>query len=304
MQSDFNTLRSFDYTNAIIHLWIFKKSSTEQKFMAFYVRTDDVLNDMLRDVIQRETARITEFSPYSHLTEVNGSSCLSTSSTGNDFVHLRSRVDRPEPESGVRSIKDLKGAEGYVVKFTHNNQIVYAVKRSTASWKTSYPKKFINMFFKDGELSAAEENGFTIERNFDFYCVNATIFIARKRAFESAMEYRLAYSQAFNNLQQSSSFSSLFTSLQPLITYVGNNAIQLKRMAAIEEKGYYAQPDFLNRLQRVNTSRGWGIKFDSMTNKIIPCDQTARIIVQVLLDHRLISEVTDNIYDVPDTTQV
>lgn len=304
MQTNFTALRSFDYTNASLHLWVFKRSSTAKKFSAFYVRTDEVLNGFLRNVVLTETNRITEFSRYSYLSEVNENSCLAMSSAENEFSHLKIQVDRPEPECGVRSIKDLKGADGYVVKFTHNDQIIYAVKRSTSTWKTSYPKKFINMVFNNGELSAAEDNGFSIERNFDFYCASSTIFIASKRAFESAMNYRTAYTQAFEMLQQSPSFSTLFTDLQPLITYVGNNSIQLRRMAVIEQKGLYARQGFLSNLQRVNTAREWKINFDPISHQIIACEQTARTILQVLLDHRLMSEVTSNIYDVPDAVQI
>jgi len=52
-------------------------------------------------------------------------------------------------------------------------------------------------------------------------------------------------------------------------------------MAVIEEKGIYNRP-----------------------NTIIPCESTVSTIINVLLDHRLMSEITDNIYDVPDATQV
>lgn len=304
MQADFNTLRTFDYANASVHLWVFKKSTAAKKFSAFYVQTDLALNNILKGMAEAETTRITEFSPYSYLSETNDNSCLTTPATGSDFPLLKTQVDRPEPECAVQTIKDLKGAEGYVVKFSIGNNIVYAVKRSTATWKTAYPKKFINIIFNNGELSALEDNGFSIERNFDFYCYNATVFIASKRAFEAAMEYRTAYTQAFSTLQLNPQFSSLFTDLQPLVNYVGSNSIQLRRMAAIEQKGVYAQPNFLPNLKTVNITRGWGINFDTTTNKIVACANTAKTIVQVLLDHRLMSEVTSYVYDVPDATQI
>ncbi len=304
MQATFNSLCTFDYANASAHLWVFKKSTTNRKFTAHFVPTDQALTDMLKALIQTEMARITEVSQYSYLSETNENSCLSTPQQGTDFQFLKAQVDRPEPECHLQGIRDLKGAEGYLVKFTHNGETVYAVKRSTASWKTSYPKKFINIVFAEGELSAAEDNAFSIERTFDFFCKGALLFIGNKRGFESAMEYRAAYTQAFLGLQQNSSFNGLFTDLQPLISYVGNNSIHLRRMATVEEKALYGRPGFLASLQCVSVRHNWDINFDPATNKIIPCEQTARTILQVLLDHRLMSEVTENIYDVPDATPV
>lgn len=304
MQADFAALRDFDYSQAHIYLWVFKRSTTARKFSAFFVQTDEVLNALLRDVVVSEIRRISEFAAYTHLAETNENSCLATTTSETEFEFLKVQLDRPEPECAARSIRDLKGAEGYAVKFVHNGLTVYAIKRSTSTWKTAYPIKYINMIFQNGELSAAEDNSFSIERSFDFYCLNDATFIAAKRAFESMLKHRIEYRRAFTGLMGNPNFSALFTNLQPIAEYVGNSAIHLRRMAAIEQKGVYAKPDFLANLQRVSERRNWMLNFEPETTRIIPCEQTAKIILQVLLDHRLLSEVTENIYDVPDTTPV
>ena len=304
MQQNFAALRVFDFTNSIIHLWVFKRSTSAQRFSSFYVQTDQQLNDLLLSVVQGEVGRITEWANYTYLSETNENSCLAAPIVGSDFEFLKGCVDRPEPDCRVRSIKDLKNADGYVVKFTHENQVVYAVKRSASNWKTAYLKTHINILFRNGELSAAEDNGFAIEKNFDFYAFDQTIFIASKRSFESVMEHRASYAQAFVDLRHNAAFSALFTDMQPMIDYVGTNSIQLRRMARIEERSLFNRPGFLDAVQVVSARRGWSLNFDPVTNRLIPCNQTVKTIMQVLLDHRLLSEVTELIYDVPDATQV
>lgn len=304
MQQTFASLRAFDFANSQIYLWVYKRSTAGNKFSAYYVQTDDALNALLLGVVQREVNRITEYADYSYLAETNENSCLVSPIVGSDFEHLKSRVDLPEPDCRVRSINDLKNANGYLVKFVHNGQVVYAVKKSSSNWKTSYLKTHINIVFRDGELSAAEDNAFAIEKTFDFYAHQQGLFIASKRAFESAMEHRASYAQAFVGLQQSQDFSNLFTNMQPLIDYVGTNSIQLRRMARIEERALFVRPGFLTAVQAVSAKRGWGLNFDPQTQQLVPCEQTIKTVMQVLLDHRLLSEVTDFIYDVPDATQV
>jgi Tfp pilus assembly protein PilX len=229
MQPTFTSLRAFDFAQSHAYLWVYKRSITVNRFTAHYVQTDDALNALLFRLAQAEIARITEFANYTYLAETNENSCLASSIAGSDFEHLKARVDRPEPDCRVRSIKDLKNADGYVVKFVHNNQIVYAVKRSTSNWKTSYLKTHINMVFRNGELSAAEDNGFAIERTFDFYAHEAALFIASKRAFESAMKHCASYAQAFVNLSNTTAFSNLFTTTHPFINYVNTSIHQLRR---------------------------------------------------------------------------
>lgn len=304
MQQDFASLKAFSFGSSATHLWVFKRSASVHRFSSFYVQTHQQLDRLLLSVARAEVDRITEWAAYTYLAETNENSCLASPIAGSDFEILRERVDRPEPDYRVRSIKDLKNAGGYVVKFMHNGQVVYGVKRSTTNWKTTYLRNHINIVFRNGELSAMEDNTFTIEKSFDFYAIDQTLFIVNKRAFESAMEHRASYVQAFADMQQNPAFSSLFTNLQPMIDYVGTNSIQLRRMARIEERSLFARPGFLAAVQAVSERRGWGLNFDPATNRLIPCDQTVRTIMQVLLDHRLLSEVTDLIYDVPDATQV
>ncbi|AVT49506.1 MULTISPECIES: DUF4868 domain-containing protein [Shewanella] len=304
MTSDFQQLKSFDFSSSIPHLWVFKDSASAARFRTFYVQTENELNSQIKGFVEIEIARITEHAPYSYIAQTNESSCLTIEQNTTDFNKLKTLIDRLESEHRIDDSKDLKGAKGYVVKFISNGITVYAVKRSTSTWKTSYPKKYINMVFSNGELAGVEDNSFSIEKNFDFYVINNTIFIANKRGFESSMQHREAYVEAFTQLQASPSFSGLFTDISVIIEYVGSNSIQLRRMGVIEEKGIYNNPNFIPNLMRVNTSRSWGINFDSTSNTIVPCSETARTILQVLLDHRLMSEITDNIYDVPDATEV
>ena len=300
--NDFNSLKAFDFTNADSFLWVFKESTSKSKFRAKFIQTDQDLNTVLKGFVCREINRITEHSPYTYISQTNENSCLTIAFDNTDFILLKAQVDLPEVDHRVKDISDLVGAKGYVVKFIKNGVTVYAVKRSTSTWKTSYPKRFVNMIFKNGELTGVENNAFSIERNFDFYVINETAFIANKKGFESSMKYKEEYVKAFTTLQNNPGFKALFSDVTPIVEYVGSNSIQLRRMAVIEDKGLYKKPNFIKNLIAVNNKRKWGINFNN--GKIVPCEKTVQIILQVLLDHRLISEITDYIYDVPDAKQV
>ncbi|MGC7893679.1 DUF4868 domain-containing protein [Vibrio anguillarum] len=299
---DFDALKAFDFENADTYLWVFKESTTKAKFRTKFVQTEDELNKDLKGFVRAEVNRITEHSPYTYISQTNENSCLTIAFDSTDFKLLKSQVDLPEVEHRVKSVSDLVGAKGYVVKFIKDGVVVYAVKRSTSTWKTSYPKKFVNMVFKNGELKGVENNAFSIEKNFDFYVINDTAFIANKKGFESSMKHKEEYVQVFDTLQKNPGFSSLFSDVSSIVEYVGSNSIQLRRMAVIEEKGIYKQANFIKNLISVNSKRNWGLNFEN--DKIVPCEKTVKVILQVLLDHRLISEITDHIYDVPDAKPV
>lgn len=74
-------------------------------------------------------------------------------------------------------------------------------------------------------------------------------------------------------------------------------------MTVIQDKALYSRPNFLEKVQEISSNRNFGLTFDD-SGKLIICSETVKTIIQILLDHRLLSEITETIYDVPDTEVV
>lgn len=110
MQAQFDSFRTFDFQQANVHLWVFKKSSSARKYITHYVRTEPQLVNLIKELVFKEINRITEFSAYSYLAQSNENSCLTAEVDETDFSFLKIQVDRPEPEHEVSGMKDLKGA--------------------------------------------------------------------------------------------------------------------------------------------------------------------------------------------------
>lgn len=302
--TDFEKWRQFDYSNSAVQLWVFKKSTTAVKFRAWHVKTDEQVENLFREAIYSEVSRITEKVTYNHLSQNNESSCLEHSLEDSDgLIALLNVVDEPESENTDARLKQLKGAVGYLVKFQLAGQTVYAVRKTTPAWKPTVRKKLINAIFLNGELSAIPDESFTFDSYFDFYCFNETIFVASKRAYESTVSDKAVYKKSFDDLTVDPQFLSVFSDVEPLKNFVGQNAMQLRRMTVIQQKALYRTPGFSEKVRAVSNARGWGINFDQ-DGKISVCENTVRVVIQVLLDHRLLSEVTETIYDVQDAETV
>lgn len=298
------TLHEFDLDGAGVHLWIFKSSTTADRFSASYVRIDKTLEGTLREFAKAQRAKMTEWIPYGHLAQPTDDGCLSVAAIETDFPTLQELVNRPELEHPVVGSDQLKNAIGYVVKFWQGERVLYAVRRSPATWKTKYQKKgIINMSFQNGALSAVEEVDFTLEPGFDVFALDGSLLVSNKRAFESMMKYRSGFVNAFTQLQGEAQFVSIFTDIAPLVTHVGSNSTHLRRMAVIQERRLYENPQYLGTLRDVCKKRNWDVQFDDQ-GLIVPTEETAILIMKLLLDQRLISEITAILYDVPSGHRV
>ncbi|ATS75066.1 Kiwa anti-phage protein KwaB-like domain-containing protein [Xanthomonas citri] len=297
-------LQEFDLDSAGVHLWVFKSSTKADRFSASFVRIDAALEDALRNFAKAERAMMTEWIPYGHLAQPTENGCLSVSAIETDFALLQALVDRPELEHAIESKDQLKNAIGYLVKFSQEERVLYALRRSPATWKTAYRRKgVVNMLFQNGELSAVEGVDFTLEPGFDLFALDEALLVGNKRAFESMMKYRAGFVSAFGELQDEKQFVSLFTDMAPLVTYVGSNGTHLRRMAVIQERKLYDNPKYLGALREVCEKYQWGVQFDK-DGLIIPTKETAAVIMKLLLDQRLISEITAIMYDVPNGHRV
>lgn len=294
------SLKAFDLAGSNVFLWVFKKSAGTKKFKAYYIKTDPVLEDALKGFAENERARINEWIPYGHLSQPTDDGCLTIAVGDTDFQVLKDLVDEPESDHATNDLKKLKGAVGYLVKFVKDGKTLYATRRTPMTWKPVYIKKnVINAIFKNGQLSAVAGDEFTLEPRFDIFALDGVLLVSNKKGFESMMQYRAGYAQAFEKLKLEPAFSALFTDMQPLLDYVGENGTHLKRMTVIQDKNLYSNPKYLKALKTVATKRKWGVAFDKV-GKIIPTEETAKVIMTLLLDHRLVSEITDIMYDVPD----
>jgi hypothetical protein len=302
--NDFLRWRQFDYGESEVQLWVFKKSTTAAKYRAWHVRTDREVEDMFRRVIGLESKRITESLRYTPLSQNNGNSCLIHLLKESEGLRLLlASVDVPENENVDAQLKQLTGAAGYLVKFQAAGQTVYAVKKAAPTWKSKVRMKMLNAIFKNGELSAAPSDTFTFEDHFDFYCLGEAIFVISRGAYESTAGDRTMYAKSFDLLTKDKDFLAVVSDVEPFKRYVGNNATHLKRMTAIKQKGLYARHGFAERVRKVSEARGWGIVFDEK-GRIVLSENTARVVLHVLLDHRLLSEITETTYDVPDAEAI
>ncbi len=304
------TFKNLDITSAELALWVFKKSQVTNgtgitvRYKAYWVRTTDAVKGELKALVQGYQETYIEVEDYSLLAQNNESSFLAISASETIFDQLKQLVDQPEEEHQANSERHLNNAIGYLVRMRlSGGTVLYAVRKTTQNWKTKRSRNLLNLVFREQELDVEENPAFTLERTFDFFALSGDILTPNKLAFESLLSFRESYRTAFTTLQNEPQFVEIFADLQPICAYVGSNSIQLRRMATIQSKGLYRDPTYLTRLRQVNTQRNWNIQFDS-NGRIVPTPDTVRAILQVLLNHRLFSELSLESYDVPTAVPV
>lgn len=297
-------LKNFPVATAEVSLWVYKRQSpkgADPVFTGRWVKTSADLDQAMREAVEAERNRITEVTEYSLLAQPNESSALTITSVETHAGLMVAEAADQTTAKKVTRVKQIENTAFYAIKMVANGQVLYAIKKTDSSWRASRNRKLINAVFSDLELKVASDPEFSISRRVDFFVVGSNILISDKGNFESVLSYRQAHESDFKQLQQEADFTGVFTSLDALLDYIGTNKIQLRRACAIRQKAYYKNEIFMANLRENAEKFKLAIQFD-VDGKIVPTAENCRDIMQALLDHRLVSGFSNNIYDVQDTS--
>ena len=133
--------------------------------------------------------------------------------------------------------------------------------------------------------------------------MDAEILCLNKRNFESILRYREAHQNDFAELQSEPEFAAAFSDMAPLVEFVENNKIQLRRALSIRQKGHYKEAGFMENLRQRYMECGLSLVFNG-EGQMVPTPETCSDIVTALLDHRLTSRFSEKVFDVPSSTVV
>lgn len=297
-------LHQFDIGAANLSIWTFKKSqSRASRFKAQSVVATRELITELKGIVRGRIDKCAEVENYDLITQINEVSCLFLEADETLFPQLQDVVDQPPEENLIGDFSDLQGSLGYVVRLTHGDDVLYCVSRLPGDWQIKKRRQRISLILHENRLDLANDEAFTISKTFDFFVLNENILVVNRANFESLLEYKQTYISSFAELQADASFQGVFSDMTLLIEHVGTNTMHLRRMAVVQERAFYSSAPFMDKLQEVNQARNWNIEFDTQ-GKIVPSPESVRTIIQVLLNHRLHSEMTGDDFDVPSASPV
>jgi hypothetical protein len=300
-------LKSFDVDAATTSLWVFKSprgpSNAPPIYSGHWVETTEGVDTALKETVKDQRARIEETIEYGLLAQNNEASALLIAKEETNGGPL---VDAAAAETENRRVlraERLQNTAFYLIKMVHNNDVLFAIRRTDSGWKTKRAMSARSIFFADNMLDLDNRPHFDLEKTIDFFIFAETILILNKGHFESILRYKEANLGDFRELQDEPEFANIFVDLNPLVQHVGVNKIQLRRMSAVRQKAYYRNSEFMNRLRQRHGEYGFTFQFDA-DGRIVATPETSSQIITALLDHRLRSGFSDQTYDVQDATPV
>jgi hypothetical protein len=300
-------LREFSLEEAGVNLWVFKgpngPSDEAPRFSGHWVDTTDQVDSVLKGILESARHSINEVIEYGLLAQNNEGSALVIATTETYADRLVERAAAETNEKRAVSVAHLRNSSFYDVKLVQEHNIIHAIRKTDRSWQGKRAIGLSTFLFRDEVLTLEERPKFDIDATIDFLVVGDQILILNKAHFESVLRYKATFMEDFAELKAEAAFRGAFVDVGPLVAFVGDNKLNLRRLSAIRQKGHYRDPQFMARLRELHHEFDLHLEFDA-GGRIVVTPENCGEVITALLDHRLASAFSNAVYDVPSTTTV
>jgi hypothetical protein len=295
-------LKALNLSRANVSLAIVKEYKRDRisHYDVQYVQIDEALEKRLRSIVLRKIESSNTVEEYTYdcpepeEDQVRGIEYAST-----DFFKIYERLESLNPEEDIiQDVDELVKAKAYLIILRNKDGIqVVAFKTLPENWKMRKNKGLIPLLFDENRFKDLEDdNVFSISSWVDILYFNEVLFILSKREFEHGLNFREGMISGAKEMYAEVEELKLFANMELLTNKVGNNQRYLRKIATIKNLGHYRDPNFLKRMNQIVQQKGWSVQFEK--GQIVFTDETIDVILTILQNKRLHSELTDEDFDV------
>ncbi|MDD4978732.1 MAG: DUF4868 domain-containing protein [Gallionella sp.] len=294
-------IKSLDWSRASVSLYLIKRTLVHRQatYDVLQVNADDKLRKRLRGIASSKIQQSNNALEYDFHTADLDDNLLGIATSETDFQDIIDVIAAEDEPGFADSIEQLIDSWLYIARLDiAGKPPMYAARRVSEGWTTKKVSQLISMIFQDNMLVDIEQKEiFRIDGKVDFFSYDGTTFIADKKNFETALNFREGMERNRDEIVDEFHSLNLFENAAEISALVGDNIRRLRRLSQVKKAAYYKDANFLANLKRVNAEEGWGIKY-SAHGKLLVTEEDIEIVLRVLNNDRLTSKINSENFDV------
>lgn len=294
-------IKTLDWNRASVSLYLVKRELVHRKatYDVLQVNVDTKLRKKLRGITSGKIQQSNAAVDYDFNTADLDDNLLGIATSETDFQSIIDAIAAEEEPVLADAIEQLIDSWLYIARLDLAGEPpLYAARRVSEGWTTKKVSQLISMIFQDSMLVDIEQKEiFRIDGKVDFFSYDGTTFIADKKNFETALNFREGMERNRDEIVGEFHTLNLFDDASEVSTLVGDNIRRLRRLSQVKKAGYYKDVNFLANLKRVNDEEGWGIRY-SADGKLLVTEDDIETVLRVLNNDRLTSKINSENFDV------
>lgn len=301
LKTTLDKIKTINWDSASVSFFVIKRKLVQRtaKYEVLQVNIDENLRTKLRSICAGKIKQSNATFEYDFNTADMDDNLLGIPTADTDLQPIIDALQDDEDPPIADQYETLLGSWLYIARLDVNgHQPIFSARRVSEGWTTKKVFQLINMVFQNNMLvDMGQQEIFRIDGKVDFFAYEGTIFIADKKNFETALNFREGMERNRDEIVKEFSELGLFENANTVAELVGNNLRRLRRLSQVKKAGYYKDPAFLQNLKMVNEEDGWGIQY-SLDGKLLVTENDVETVLRVLNNDRLTSKINAENFDV------
>ena len=301
LKTKFAAVKKIDWSKATVSLYIAKRKLVQRdaQYELHEVNIDKPLGKKLRSIAGERITRSNAVRDYDFNTSDLDNDVLGIETSQTDLQELLDQIDSATTIAKATDYQSLIGSWIYIARLeVAGSPVLYSVRKTSATWNAKKVSQLVNAIFRNNVLIDLDQTEvFQIDSKVDFFSFDGVLFIADKKSFENALNFRAGMEKNRDVIVKEFQVLNLFSDAAAVGTLVGDNVTRLRKLSQVQKSGYYKDSKYLAALHKVNKADGWGLVYDRK-KRLIASEESIESILKFLNNDRLNSKLNEEIFDV------
>ncbi len=293
LQTSLKKAKDLPWQNATVSFYVVKRRLVHRDahYEVLNVNVDEALAKKVRKIAKDKIFGSNAVRQYDFNTADLDDDVLGLKTEETDLQSVIDQISNGDLQN-ANSYDDLVGSWLYIARLDlPNTPPLYAARKISSGWIAKEVSQLVNAIFKNNMLVDLEQGElFRIDSKIDFFSFDGVLFVADKRNFETALNFREGMERNRDEIVKEFQSLGFFANAQEIAALIGNNVNRLRKLSQVKNSAYYRDPKYLTALRKVNKSEKWGLNYDGK-GCIIADEATIENILKYLNNDRLSSKI-------------
>ena len=299
LKKGFKQLKETALENAVVSFYVVKRKMTARTaaYSVFHVDVDKKLQDRLRSAAVRKITNSNNVREYEFSTTDLDDEVLGIETSETDMQQIIIGISSDEKTRQATKVEDLYDAWMYISCLDIENlPPLYFARQISGAWNIKKISSLSSLIWKDQILmDVSEDKLFKIDTKIDFFSFDGLLFIADKKNFETALNFRLGMEKARDAIIEEFKQQKTVADVATFADLIGNNVRWLRKLSQVKKAGYYRDPKYLAGLRDINQKESWGLRYNN-DGQIIVNEQNIDDVLRYLNNDRLSSKINSETF--------
>ena len=242
--------KQLQWQNATVSFYVVKRRLVQRdaRYEVLTVNIDKELAKKVRGIVKSKIEYSNAVREYDFNVADLDDDVLGIKTSETDLQPVIETINRQDEIPAATTYEELIGSWLYIARLDlKDTPPIYAVRKVSSGWTAKQVTQFlVNAIFENNMLVDLDQKEiFRIDSKIDFFSFDGVLFVADKKNFETALNFREGMEKNRDAIIQEFQQLGFFANVQDIGGLIANNVNRLRKLSQVKNSAYYRDGKYL-----------------------------------------------------------